>query len=377
MNRQHINTDNYEEYFLLYVDNELTAAEKQGVEAFVQQHPEYKDELQAYLNTRLNMENIMFNDKEMLFRNEAKINKDNIEALQVLLIDGELDPDTAAEVESFSSASPTAAEQLLWLRKAKLETEEIVFPNKSVLYRSNKKPAVLITMKWYRIAVAAAVLITAGHLWFSSANESGDTLPLAGTNEGQTVKPLAGNDKNSERKDANVPAQVKEEIAAQDKTESAEDQNNVNDVVTANPETRTTVKQKVWKGEQKAATSYAVVVGPARTNNFQNGNTTVKTEKNNPNIDTKAPEITESAHPAEQATPIQAVAMHVRTDYVSEAIDESNGAQEDIGDEEPKQRKGLRGLVRKANRIYNKVTNPDPERSSLVKVANFEIGLPR
>jgi hypothetical protein len=70
--------------------------------------------------------------------------------------------------------------------------------------------------------------------------------------------------------------------------------------------------------------------------------------------------------------------MNVKTNYAADAL---SGIQDD-GDEEMgtegegKQRRGLRGIVRKANRIYNKVTNPDLDRP-LVKVANLEIGLQR
>jgi hypothetical protein len=75
-----------------------------------------------------------------------------------------------------------------------------------------------------------------------------------------------------------------------------------------------------------------------------------------------------------------AVALNVKSDYATEALTMENNAgtseQPEVM-EDGKQRKGMfRGIVRKANRFYNKVTNPDPDRP-LVKVANFEIGLPR
>ena len=40
-----VNIHNYEAYFLLYVDNELSAKEKAEVELFVQQNPFYQNEL--------------------------------------------------------------------------------------------------------------------------------------------------------------------------------------------------------------------------------------------------------------------------------------------------------------------------------------------
>ena len=52
-NSRHITPENYEEYLLLYVDNELTAAEKEMVDAFLIVHPELQIELDMLMSTRL------------------------------------------------------------------------------------------------------------------------------------------------------------------------------------------------------------------------------------------------------------------------------------------------------------------------------------
>jgi hypothetical protein len=71
-----------------------------------------------------------------------------------------------------------------------------------------------------------------------------------------------------------------------------------------------------------------------------------------------------------------AVALNVKTNYATDALNGNNHEEEMEPLQEEGRRKGLRGIIRKANRIYNKVTNPDLDRP-LVKVANFEIGTPR
>ncbi len=46
-----INLKNYEEWFLLYADNELTASEKESVMAFIALHPDLRQEMHVYLSS--------------------------------------------------------------------------------------------------------------------------------------------------------------------------------------------------------------------------------------------------------------------------------------------------------------------------------------
>jgi hypothetical protein len=70
----------------------------------------------------------------------------------------------------------------------------------------------------------------------------------------------------------------------------------------------------------------------------------------------------------------------IKADYATQALAMQAQDEEYITEtmyrENDRGRKGFRGLVRKANRIFNKVTNPDLDRT-VVKVANVEIGLGR
>jgi hypothetical protein len=67
-----ININNYEEYFLLDVDNELSAEEKVDIEKFVLQHPKLQDEYTLLHQTKLEAEVIVFKDKASLYRSEEK-----------------------------------------------------------------------------------------------------------------------------------------------------------------------------------------------------------------------------------------------------------------------------------------------------------------
>ncbi len=65
-----INNQNYESYFLLYVDNELSTAEQKEVELFIQKNPAYAKELNSIKLAVLEAEEIIFEDKVTLYRLE-------------------------------------------------------------------------------------------------------------------------------------------------------------------------------------------------------------------------------------------------------------------------------------------------------------------
>jgi hypothetical protein len=65
-----INTTNYEEYFLLYIDNELSAEQKTAVENFIEANPSYQKEFELLKQTGLAPEPFEFEDKILLYRLE-------------------------------------------------------------------------------------------------------------------------------------------------------------------------------------------------------------------------------------------------------------------------------------------------------------------
>jgi hypothetical protein len=88
-----INLNNYEEYFLLYIDNELSKQDRNEVASFLQSHPELQEEfdsLQFTFNTP--EEEISLSDKSFLLKNEPStfINESNYEEHLVAYHDNEL-----------------------------------------------------------------------------------------------------------------------------------------------------------------------------------------------------------------------------------------------------------------------------------------------
>jgi len=64
-----VTLENYEEYIIRYIDEELNAAELQELQAFMNLHPELRSEMVAYENTRLLPDTtLVFEGKEQLLK---------------------------------------------------------------------------------------------------------------------------------------------------------------------------------------------------------------------------------------------------------------------------------------------------------------------
>jgi tellurite resistance protein len=190
-----INRHNYEEYFLLYTDNELSAKEKQAVEEFAQQNPDLKTELDFLQQTKLTDIEVVFGHKASLFRTEENsITTANCEEQFLLYVDNELSSDEKNKVETFVLQHPQLQAAFTLLNQTKLEPEVIEFKNKEVLYRKEKERRI-VYISWQRMAIAAAFLGLVALVWnvIPSSTKTGNTEVASVSNLGKTVTPSETN----------------------------------------------------------------------------------------------------------------------------------------------------------------------------------------
>ncbi len=199
-----INRHNYEEFFLLYVDNELSAADQKAVELFVQENPDLEMELSALQQTILEADDVSLDKKSWLYM------EDGVSALQenlLLYADDELSPADTRSMEALLATDKNAASEWNVLRQTKLEADtSIVFADKRSLYR--KEEGRVVAVKWWRVA-AAAVLLGFG-VWTGVSVLKNN--PAVTTGTGETI---ARKDQPASGKSASsiVPAETTNDAA--------------------------------------------------------------------------------------------------------------------------------------------------------------------
>lgn len=186
-NNDHINSSislqNYEEYFILYMDNELTPEQVVMVEQFLEANPDLKAELDILLSTKLPTEEFTIN-KDLFLSGAMKSNA--IDEDLLLYIDNELDAAGRQKLESELSVSKDLQLQHQLLQRTRLDASEIIeYPNKKELYRHTETRVVSFSM-WMRIAAVVVVILFMGILFWANRSTSTPAVPPTTIAKGQT-----------------------------------------------------------------------------------------------------------------------------------------------------------------------------------------------
>jgi hypothetical protein len=351
----HINRDNYESWFLLYIDAELSAAEQQEVEAFVAAHPDLKAELDLLLDTRLTDDTHVAFDKSILLRSEqTAINSNNYEEQFLLYVDEELDASSKAAVETFVLQHPEKQDTFTLLKQTKLEPEQIIFPDKASLYREEQKERPVMFMQWRRLAVAAALIGMAVLVWTIVPQNQPTQSSLAGN----TAPVQSGNTTDQRNQDA-APSTTNQVIAneqafANTRNKVAEQQPQIRFANTTEEKNNPDAVTNDLLNRQEDV--IASVTDESKTgtlaNIHNNANTTATIAMDPVMVAAKA----EDSPPAKTNTIQQAVYRELDTDDDRKTL--YLGAVEINKDK-------LRGIFRKASSIFkSKVKQAEPEEES-------------
>ena len=374
-----INRHNYEEYFILYMDNELSSDERSMVEAFVQNHPDLKEELDILLQYKLVPDNnIVFKGKEELMKvkGESPVTLSNYEEWLVLYMDNELTADQRKTVEQFIAANPAVKKEVDLLLRTQLQPETIVFANKEVLYRKEEKVRPIL---WWRAAAAILILalgITSIIVFNKKGNtDKGEIAKVPGTEEKTTKENVVTtnqNDNNQGVKDENKETQIP--------VISNNVQNAV--AVTLRPANTTTDK----KNNIVAAKANDNIITPikkneeimADNNNKQTNNlplpsqnrNVINNNANNATANVNVPkEINNTNNPL--TNPVVTTKAPPSSDIVQASF---NNADDDLNQPTGKKSK-LRGFFRKVTRTFEKRTNIDPTEDDKLLVGGLAIRL--
>lgn len=237
-----INRENYESYFILYIDRELNADDRKAVEEFLQLNPDLQPEFDQFAQAVLLVdEDIQLSNKESLLKTPTTLTQQE-EELLLLSVDEELSPVQQLELNKLLKEESLAKQEWDYFQQTKLEADlSVVHPNKASLYREENKKRPVIFMNWQRLAVAAMIAIVLGLTWVYTSNENNheaDGHSLANTNN-------TTNGENGQKQVINPFGKTSNDISAQ-----------TNDQVTDHSGTHEDPSQQIQTTEVKTNSQY-------------------------------------------------------------------------------------------------------------------------
>ncbi len=187
-----INLNNYESFFLLYVDNELSAAERKSVEEFLGNYPYLQQELDQLKDTVLPVEENTFTFKAGLLK--PVMTEETLQENLLLHLDNELAGEQKQHLESLLLKDNELQKEWALLKRTKLDAAELVaFPDKTMLHRHESGR--LVIGRFSRWAVAAALIGAGIFAGLNLVKNDNGTSPSVATIPGKpsgTVTPPTG-----------------------------------------------------------------------------------------------------------------------------------------------------------------------------------------
>lgn len=362
-----ITRNNYEEYFILFLDNELTEAQGKELQFFLQENPDLQAELDLLSGTKLSVdETVVFPDKELLFAGSLlqETTEQNVSAQDseiIMYLDAELNNADKTAFEQKLADSPVLQKELALFAKTKLQAQTaVVYPDKESLYKEENKRRI-VPMYWLRMGVAAAVLLTLGVGGFKWLNNPAQQV------EGGSMAVINTPEDKGPQTEVIAAATEAGEQAEQVITSSTEtvlpttEQNNV--AVTNSAASVHYATNKNTGNNATAVTNQpATALVQTTTTNSNDGNNLPSGEKN-PNINGLNNASTGNGALADTkpiSTNSQVTVPPLKSNQASFASNNQYAFDEVVEVEEPENKKNkLRGFLRKVTRNFQKQTSID------------------
>jgi hypothetical protein len=372
-----INLHNYETWFLMYTDNELSAAERNEVEQFVQEHPELHDLFLEFQSLVLTPENTVYEPVTDLI----KLNSQPVESLLLRCLDDELNSEETAAVQKLIQQDAAVAEEWALLQQTRLQPENIVFDNKAALY---KKPVRVISFAFYRRLAAAAILTGAGiftGIQILNQQDSTESLLASQTNAIQQTSTLQSAE-SVQGVQHNQPTTVP--IGEMQSEASNRESANIAQMAVQSSAPNTTVQHRQVVSVSNPMLDGVYTVKPEKNQTLEKNNSNISNKIETPNVsyavsDLKKIETTEQDDDEPQLAMYthQQSAPSVRQRNNPYAFTLENSGEDDEAvmfvSEEKAGRTKTGGFFKKVKRVIERKTNIENKESLLI--GSFEIAI--
>ena len=179
-----INQHNYEHYFLMYIDNELSAEEKAAVNDFIMQYPNYANKLETLQQLKISPDTLIYENKFSLY----KLSEQDQQCITYL--ENEMTNEEKASFENKLFANTSLQSHVKQWQGAFLTTPtniEIAPNFKNSLFKKSAQIKPLwATVPFKRLASVAAILVVVIGVRLFNAENKQEASSFTNNNVGKT-----------------------------------------------------------------------------------------------------------------------------------------------------------------------------------------------
>jgi len=182
-----ITRNNYEEFFLDYIEGEISAPDKVALESFLIQNPDLKKELDEMMDVNIKCEYITISEESDSLK--AIPFQENFDDFCIAKIEGDLNSYENEAFDNYMASNPKSEKELSLYQKTKLEADQtIIFREKKSLKRRNK--GLIIRQFIYTTLAAAASIVLLFSIWTNEIENNPTDLKIEQVSQ-NTSLPIA------------------------------------------------------------------------------------------------------------------------------------------------------------------------------------------
>ena len=153
-----ISRENYEMWFMDWLDNNLTGSQAEELNSFLDENPDLQEEFNDLCVLNLRPTACILKGKQKLLRSSSDLPERQFEILCAAAAENDLREEEQIEIDEIISQDPGKVRTLEIYKRLRLKAPEIVYPNKRKLFRLSAGQKVYRVV-WTGLSAAAVVSI--------------------------------------------------------------------------------------------------------------------------------------------------------------------------------------------------------------------------
>jgi len=196
-----INRNNYEEYFLDFLDGKLSPSDENLLMLFLNENPDLKSETELFETYEVFTENVYLENKSGLKKSGilSNVTSNNFDELCIARIEGDLKKRETVEFDKFITENEKREKEYNLYRLTKIQADNfVVFQNKENLKKREKK-AFVLKSNYQWISIAASIIILLAIYLFIPKEKGNNKLPVAELDKSIKVESLPVTDNEAKK----------------------------------------------------------------------------------------------------------------------------------------------------------------------------------